>query len=199
VNGAGKSSVAGATLRAGGGAYFNPDEYTRQLMQVNTGLTEEEANGIAWKIGYEGLLKSIETDTDYSFETTLGGNSVTAALRQAIAKGMTVNIWYVGLDSVERHIERVAARVDLGGHMIPEASIRKRYGSSRENLISLLPGITELQVYDNSSDAPPANGECPEPRLLLHLKDGKIVALADLAPTPEWAKPIIAAALKLKP
>jgi hypothetical protein len=34
--------------------------------------------------------------------------------------------------------------------------------------------------------------------LVLHVKKGRIVAPDDLSSTPEWAKPIVAAALKLE-
>ncbi len=70
-------------------------------------------------------------------------------------------------------------------------------GISRRNLIRLLPHLTELMVWDNSTEADIATG-APAPVLLLHLRDGKILAPKKLAPTPEWAKPIVAAALKLQ-
>jgi len=82
---------------------------------------------------------------------------------------------------------------------LPEADIRRRYQYSRLNLIHLLPKLTALRVYDNSAEADPATGQAPTPRLLLHLDHGKIVGPADLSQTPDWAKPIVAAALKVHP
>jgi len=38
--------------------------------------------------------------------------------------------------------------------------------------------------------------DVPQPRLLLHWQGGEIVAPDDLSTTPDWAKPIVAAALK---
>lgn len=198
VNGAGKSSVIGALLRSRGGAYFDPDEYTHNLIAANPGLSESDANSAAWQRGYDGLLQAINDESEYTFETTLGGHKILGALQQAAANGLDVVVWYVGLSSVEQHVQRVAARVALGGHSIPEAKIRDRYDRSRENLIALLPHLTELQVFDNSDDSPPSQGGEPQPKLCLHLQAGKILGPADLALTPEWAKPIIAAALKLK-
>ena len=91
----------------------------------------------------------------------------------------------------------MAHRVSQGGHDIPETVIRRRWRHSRQNLIQLLPSLTELRVYDNSADADPAAGANPEPTLVLHLVDREIVAPSDLSATPQWAKPIVAAALKL--
>lgn len=57
--------------------------------------------------------------------------------------------------------------------------------------------ITELRLYDNSTDSDPATGRPPEPKLVLHMAAGEIVGPPGLSHTPDWAKPIVAAALKL--
>ena len=136
---------------------------------------------------------------DFAFETTLGANTIPRLLAEAASQGIDVHVWYAGLSSPELHIERVRARARKGGHDIPEADIRRRYQYSRLNLIHVLPKLTALRVYDNSPEADPATGQAPTPRLLLHLDHGKIVGPADLSQTPDWAKPIVAAALKLPP
>jgi predicted ABC-type ATPase len=91
---------------------------------------------------------------------------------------------------------RVRSRVARGGHDIPEEKIRERYDQSRIHLIELMPKIT-LRVYDNSIDADPHAGHAPQPVLILHLAKRKIVHIVGLAKTPEWAKPVIVAAIKL--
>jgi len=84
-----------------------------------------------------------------------------------------------------------------GGHDIPAEKIRERWNRSRENLVRLLPFIDHLRVYDNSAEADPAAGKRPRPRLLLEMKSAKITAPADLSGAPDWAQPIIAAAIHL--
>ena len=76
---------------------------------------------------------------------------------------------------------------------------RKRSCRSRVHFVFvlLLPHLTELLVYDNTEEGDPQMGKAPEPELLLHLERAKIVDSCDLALTPQWAKPILAAALKL--
>jgi len=54
-----------------------------------------------------------------------------------------------------------------------------------------------LMVWDNSADADFATG-APAPVLLLHLRKGEILAPKNLSSTPSWAKPIVAAAIKLQ-
>lgn len=195
VNGAGKSSIIGATIREEGGAYFNPDDETRALLEDRPSLTLAEANTLAWKLGKRGLEQAVRNNTDFTFETTLGGQTITRLLEQALDKGLEVVICYVGLDSAERHIARVAARVERGGHHIDEARIRQRYTASREHLITLLPRLTDLIVYDNSVERNPEEGEAPEPTILLQMKNGRIRFLPPMETIPAWARPIVAAAI----
>ena len=51
VNGAGKSSIGGAMLRASGTDYYNPDEAARAIREDNRALSQQEANSRAWQAG----------------------------------------------------------------------------------------------------------------------------------------------------
>lgn len=176
--------------------YFNPDRAARRILARNAGITEESANSLAWHQGRRLLERAIAERSHFAFETTLGGGTMTALLETALSEALEVRIWYVGLISPELHIKRVRSRVAHGGHDIPETTIRERYDRSRLNLIRLLPKLTELRMFDNSEDADPRRGQIPLPQLILHVVEGKIETMADLASTPSWAKPIVAAALK---
>ena len=195
VNGAGKSSIAGSAFRDAGGEYYNPDEAARLIRSANPRLSQTEANATAWQQGRRLLERAIAEKLTFAFETTLGAATIPKLLGAAADSGAEVRIWYAGLDTVERHIARVRARVRKGGHDIPEADIRRRFDNSRLNLIHLMPKLGALRVYDNSVEADPARGRVPEPRLVVHMEKGKIIGPADLSRTPAWAKPIVAAAM----
>jgi predicted ABC-type ATPase len=197
TNGAGKSSIAGAMFLRAGVEYFNPDQAARLILTSIPGITQLQANSAAWQQGRRLLERAIADRCNFAFETTLGGNTMTALLERALFSGIEVRVWYVGLNSPELHIARVRSRVEKGGHDIPEPRIRERYDRGRLNLIQLLPRLTELRVYDNSLEADPHAGVAPEPKLVLHLVRGKVVTTCDLTLTPDWAKPILAAAMKL--
>lgn len=197
VNGAGKSSIGGAALRHFGGDYFNPDEAARALLASNPGLGQADANAMAWQLGRTLLERAISQRLDFAIETTLGANTMPRLLREAAAQGIEIRVWYVGLCGLELHIERVRARVLRGGHAIAEADIRRRYVHSRLNLIHLLPHLFALRIYDNSANADPAQGLVPAPRLILSMAQGKILGTTRVALVPEWARPIVAAAIKL--
>lgn len=197
TNGAGKSAIGGAAFNASGAEYFNPDEAARRIRDAAPTLTPEQANSAAWHQGKRLLERAIAERCDFAFETTLGGKTITALLEHALDEGIEVRIWFAGLSSPDLHIARVRARVSRGGHPIPEADIRRRYDASRLNLIRLLPKLTELRLYDNSFEADLAAGTPPQLQLVLHWDRGRIVGPVDLRSTPEWAKPIVAAALKV--
>lgn len=196
-NGAGKSSIAGALLRTSGGEYFNPDEVAQRLRSRRPWLTQDEASSAAWAAGLRLLDDAIREGREHFFETTLGGKTIAGRLERALGRGLEVRIWAVGLATPELCLARVAARVARGGHDIPESEVRRRFDSGRRNVIRLLPRVTELRVFDNSAEADPAGGAVPVPQEVLHLVGDEIVTLADPASTPEWAKPIVSAALKL--
>ncbi len=197
VNGSGKSSIGGAAIISRGVEYYNPDLAATALRAIHPSMTPFIANSHAWTLGKEMLEKAIVRKETFAFEATLGGNTITSLLLKAVEEGMQVKAWYAGLETVELNIARVHARVARGGHDIPEVDIRKRWDSSRRNLIKLLPGLHSLWLYDNSHEADPRMGNAPRPQLLLHVEAGKIVGPSDLSSTSQWAKPIIAGALHI--
>jgi predicted ABC-type ATPase len=150
---------------------------------------------LAWKESADRLRQAIATRTSYTFETTLGGRTITSLLVEAVKAGLSLSVWYCGLASVELHLQRIAARVAAGGHGIPESKVRERFDASRTNLLRLMPIASKLVVYDNSYEA----GLAPNPRLLLRLGDGVLdvpCSMAEFRDTPEWAQPLVAAAVE---
>ena len=198
VNGAGKSSVGGALLADHGLTWFNPDTYARELM-AQLGLDLAEANARAWEYGRLHLETAIAQGTNYAFETTLGGRTIPDMLLEATHTHDVVML-FCGLSSPEQHIERVRSRVVSGGHDIPESKIRERWVGSRANLINLMPRLAHLQVFDNSAEALPGE-DIPDPVLVLEMVSGRLVSpepqnAAALTATPEWARPIVQAAIE---
>lgn len=200
VNGAGKSSVGGSILRAHGLTWFNPDTFSRDLM-AKSGSSKEVADGDAWAYGKAQLAAAMANRTNFAFETTLGGTTIPRLVGEAAATHDVLMI-FCGLASVQLHLDRVKLRVRQGGHDIPEEKIRKRWESSRQNLIGLLPRLAHLQMFDNSAEAAPGE-DVPFPVLVLEMKDGRVLHpgrgdVEALQATPDWAKPIVAAAFRCR-
>jgi predicted ABC-type ATPase len=199
VNGAGKSSVGGAILQNHDLTWFNPDTYARELVR-ELGVDLNEANARAWEFGKSALEAAIANGTNFAFETTLGGNTISQLLAEA-SKTHSVVMLYCGLSSPEVHIARVAQRVAHGGHPIGEEKIRERWSTSRVNVIKLLPYLSQLQIFDNSTDVEPGQ-PIPDPQLVLEVEGGRVVIpaasdAATLHSVPQWARPIVEAAMQL--
>jgi predicted ABC-type ATPase len=195
TNGAGKSSIAGALAERRGGGYFDPDLRAADLR--TTGQSPEQANAVAWREGYDALRSAVDRGTDFNFETTLGGDSIVRELHRAVDLGQEVHVFYVGLASPELHIERVRARVVRGGHDIPEAKIRERFLKSLANLVSLIGRATSVHILDNSDESPMG---APQAKVILRMRKTRITESNRetlLTRTPEWAKPLVAAALQV--
>lgn len=196
VNGAGKSSLLGSIATAEGLVWFDPDAFTREL--VATGCPHDQANSKAWAEGKNRLARAIADGEDHALETTLGGRTISALLREA-TKTHDVIVWFCGLSSVDLHIQRVAQRIAQGGHAVAEHRIRARHDTSRENLIMLMDALHTVHVYDNTGAA---QDGVTEPQLVLELERGAILHpsnLDELGMTPEWAAPIVERALQLHP
>ena len=197
ANGAGKSDVIGSAIEAQGLRFFNPDRVVRELLQRNPSRSREQLDSEVGYVGKALLEQAIAERQTFAFEATLGGKTIAGLLEKALDAGMAVRVWFTGLASPELHVARVEARVARGGNPVDEARIRQRYDANRENLIRLLPKLTELKVFDNSAEVDLEAGEAPRPMFVLHWERGRIIGPPDLRATPEWAKAIVAAALRL--
>lgn len=195
ANGAGKSSIVQPYFESIAGSYFNPDEAAREL--VTRGIPQQAANQQAWAIGYQGLCEAVETGGNYAFETTLGGHSIPFQLMRALAFGRPLVILYVGLASVELHLQRIRERVARGGHDIPSDKVRQRYDDSRRNLLWFIGTAAAIRVWDNSEQS--ADGKPSRTREILRTEhDAAKLMLPDgMDKVPDWTKPLFAQIEKL--
>ena len=54
-----------------------------------------------------------------------------------------------------------------------------------------------VSLTDNSFEADPHAGRAPQPTVILHLAKGRIVKMVELSQTPQWARALVAAAVKI--
>ena len=65
-----------------------------------------------------------------------------------------MNLIYVYLESAELNVERVATRVQKGGHAVPEDKIISRRKRSFEQFGWFFEAADRVDVYDNSGATP---------------------------------------------
>lgn len=165
INGAGKSTFTKETQIDNHLQIINPDVITRELIGRSLDLPE----GIAVQAGRIALKQRnqlIEEKITFGFESTLSSLQDFKTIQSAISAGFTINLIYIGLDSLEIAIKRVAIRVEKGGHDIPQATIERRYQKSLNNLTKALSMANNALIYDNSGN---------EYKLLLKIKNKNLI------------------------
>jgi len=149
VNGAGKSTFH-RVLKRDFGTRINLDEIIRE--QFNNDWSNPSIQMNAGRIAIRLINECLKRDTSFNQETTLTGRTIITNIKKAKANGFEVVLYYVGLESVELSIKRVAIRVANGGHGIPVEDLQRRYSNSFENLKLVMPLCDRAYIYDNSTD-----------------------------------------------
>lgn len=91
----------------------------------------------------------------FAFETTMASRSFAVLLKKCKRAGYSVTIIFLWLQSPALAVERVAMRVESGGHSIPTDTIIRRYEKSIENFFQLyMPLADNWLLYDNSFENP---------------------------------------------
>lgn len=90
----------------------------------------------------------------FALETTLSGLGCARQIPQWRAAGYAAALHFLALPHAEFAIERVAQRVQQGGHNILEAVIRRRFVAGQANLARYCALVDDWDVYDNSGPTP---------------------------------------------
>lgn len=151
-NGAGKTTLARELLpRLGLMRFLNADEIARGLSPLDPSLTAFKAGRLLIEEA-RGLIKA---KASFAIESTLSGKTYVAMIREAKAQGYRFLLHYIRIGSGDQAVGRVALRVKLGGHDVPEDDIRRRFERSRKHFIEdYVPLADEWGLWDNHS--PPA-------------------------------------------
>lgn len=148
-NGAGKSTAAPSLLRD----TLRVTEFVN-ADAIADGLSAFRPDSVAIPAGRAMLQRMhhlAESRVDFAFETTLASRSFVSWLARLRSDGYHVHVLFLWLESAELAVNRVAARVRLGGHAVPEATVRRRYGRGLQNFFRLyLPIADSWQIFDNS-------------------------------------------------
>ena len=130
--------------------FVNSDEFAKSLSPFDPSLASIQASRyMLMKIRY--LLKK---EKDFAIETTLATRTLLKIVKSAQAAGYTVTLLYFWLNSPELAVERVRARVEAGGHNIPEETIRRRYQVGVDYFFHIYAPISERWILADNSQIP---------------------------------------------
>ncbi len=153
-NGAGKSSTAPAVLNQwlGLAEFVNADVIARGL----SGFEPERAAVSAGRIMLKRMRELARARASFAFETTLSGRALASWIVDLRSAGYAFHVVFLWLQSADAAVARVAERVRLGGHDVPESVIRRRYDRGLRNFLTLYrPLAQSWQVYNNSGTSQP--------------------------------------------
>ncbi len=146
-NGAGKTTLARELLpRLGLMRFLNADEMARGLSPLDPTLSAFRAG----RLLLEEARSLIEAKASFAIESTLSGKAQVALIREAKARGYRILLHYIVIGSATQAVARVALRVKLGGHHVPEDDVRRRFDRSRRHFLeAYLPLADEWVLWDN--------------------------------------------------
>ena len=129
--------------------FLNADLIARGLSPFDPEGAALAASGV--------LLERLEAlaakGVSFGLESTLATRSLAVRLRDLIDRGYEFHLIFLYVPSADISVARVADRVRLGGHNVPENTIRRRYDAGLKNFFSLYQPIAKSwQVINNSTN-----------------------------------------------
>ena len=152
-NGAGKTTFATRWINDSAPNYVfaNSDEIARRLTEPALSATERDMR--AGRLMLAQRDAHVANGADMVLETTLSSRPYARRVPQWRAAGYSITLTYLGLPNVQASISRVAHRVDMGGHPVPETDLRRRFERSRANLEIYKPLVDRWEVWESRDGA----------------------------------------------
>src|SRR5208337_2770996 len=153
-NGAGKSATAPSLLKGTLGV----DEFVNADI-IAQGISAFQPEGAAFHAGrvmLERIHYLASKRVNFAFETTLASRTFATWITDLRKTEYDFHQIFLWLPHEEFAVARLAERVRMGGHNVPEAVIRRRFGAGLRNFFQLYKPLSDFwRFYDNSAPAGP--------------------------------------------
>lgn len=169
-NGAGKSTTAPSLLKG----TLEVTEFVNAdlIAQGISGFQPESAVFHAGRVMLERIHYLAKKRVNFAFETTLSSRTFAPWIAELLKTGYAFHLVFLWLPNEEFAVSRVAERVRMGGHNVPEETIRRRYHKGIRNFFHLYRPIADAWFfYDNSGEG--------KPRLIAYGKKEKNLLVND--------------------
>ncbi len=144
VNGTGKSSLRGVLE--------GQNVLLGHIIDADAIAKENGFDNIkAGKKAIDEIDYCLENNISFTQETTLAGHRTVRTIKQARKQGYYITMYYVGLNSIDESLQRIANRVRKGGHNIPSDDVKRRFEKRISSLGKVIPFCDEIIFYDNEN------------------------------------------------
>ena len=177
-NGVGKTTFAFRQIRrlSGSTEFVNLDEIARGLAPLAPETAALRASRVALAMIADLIGGNGRGRRSFSVETTLAGRTHLRTISQAKAAGFRIQLLYFCVRSQESALARIARRVAEGGHDVPEADARRRFGRSVGNFSAYAAQCDLWQVFD-ANPVPP--------KIVAEGQGGAVTFAGDLGGLPD--------------
>ncbi len=147
ANGTGKSTLYATRVAPNfSGPFINADNIQRDEL----GDASPHAAYEAARIAADRRQAFLSRGEDFVTETVFSHPSKLDLIFEARANDFDIFLMHIGVDSPDISVERVAARVEEGGHPVPEDKIRARYARNGRFIRQAVLAADRGFIYDNS-------------------------------------------------
>lgn len=151
-NGSGKTTASYALLPEMLECYefVNSDEFAKALAP----FAPERMAIQACRFMLLKIKHLFKKNVSFGIETTLATRTLIKTIKEAQKAGYEVTVLYFWLDSPQKAIERVKARVESGGHNIPTETIVRRYYTGLKYLFNDYMSLCDRWILADNSEFP---------------------------------------------
>ncbi len=104
----------------------------------------------AGKVMLRRIAELVDAKRTFAVESTLSSHTFLKLARKLKSRGWKIGVAYVWLASDAVAIKRVQERVKVGGHSVPETTIRRRRSRGLRSLSAHLDLADRWMLFDNS-------------------------------------------------
>jgi predicted ABC-type ATPase len=106
----------------------------------------------AGRIMLKRIDELLDKQVDFAIETTLATKSYKSLIERAKEKNYHITLLFFWLSSSQMAVQRVASRVEKGGHHIPTDVIHRRYERGIKNLFEIYLDICDkVSIFDSTN------------------------------------------------
>lgn len=150
ANGSGKTTTAPALLQDA--VHIDNFVNADTIAQGLCAFQPETAAIRAGRIMLGRIHQLANERVNFSFETTLASRTFAPWVMNLKNQGYKFHLAFLWLETAELALFRVRERVKMGGHVVPEATVRRRYHIGLKNFFNLYRPIADSWQFCNNSD-----------------------------------------------